>query len=214
MKKISNVLHTSLILLFVLFLSCSRPVPTDYDSSEINAAEEPIQENIEGEPPITFEKKGWTFTITPKAHYKISGEVISAKKYHYGFNTLLSPVDIALVFGELYSNGLYTQIKWSQSGRWYWWKYGPSFPKQDDRYIARWSSNNHIIPSTDNVKKAAKSVSRGDLIVLEGYLVYIDGKKGDQSFWWRSSLSRTDTGDGSCEVLYLKRIKIGENVYE
>jgi hypothetical protein len=200
--------------MFLFLISCSNAVPTDYDSSEIDPSLEPIQEQTENEPPITFEKKGWTFTITPKANYKISGEVISVKKYYYGFNALLSPVDIALVFGDLYTSGLYKEIKWSQSGRWYWWKYGSSFPKQDDKYIARWSSNNHIIPATENVKKAAKSVSKGDLITLEGYLIFIDGKKEDQSFWWRSSLSRSDTGDGSCEVIYLKKIRIGENVYE
>lgn len=203
-----------LIVVISLFVSCSKAIPTDYDASEINPAEEPLQENLKNEPPITFEKKGWTFTVMPRAKYKISGEVLSVKSYYNGVDALVCPVDIALTFGELYQSGLYKEIKWSQSGRWYWWKYGSSFPKQDDNFIARWSSNNHIIPATDNVRKAAKSVSKGDLITLEGYLVYIDGKKGDESFWWHSSLSRNDRGDGSCEVVYVNRIKIRENIYE
>lgn len=203
-----------LFFLFFLSFSCSKAVPTDYDSSEIDPSEEPLQENVDNEPAITFEKKGWTFTITPRAKYRISGKVLSVKSYHYGLNALISPVDIALTFGELYRSGLYEKIEWSQSQRWYWWKYGSSFPKKDDNFIARWSSNNHIIPATDNVKKAVKSISGGDLVTLEGYLIYIDGKKEDQSFWWHSSLSRSDRGDGSCEVIYLKRIKIGENIYE
>lgn len=202
------------VLLFFLLISCSKPIPTDYDSSQIDPSEEPIQETNENENPLNLEIKGWTFTITPKATYKITGEVLSIKKYYYGTPSLLSPCDIALVFGDLYSNSLYKEIRWSQSGRWYWWKYSASFPKQDDRYIARWSSNNHIIPATLNVKRAVKSVKKGDLVVLEGKLVYVDGKKGDGTFWWRSSLNRSDTGDGSCEVLYLEKIRIGENIYK
>ncbi|MCX7830019.1 MAG: hypothetical protein N2445_03035, partial [Acidobacteria bacterium] len=75
-----------IVFLAMLILSCSKPVPTNYDSSEINPSEEPAQENIEGEKPIIIEKKGWTFSITPKAKYKISGEVLSAKRYYYGLN--------------------------------------------------------------------------------------------------------------------------------
>lgn len=201
-------------LTVLLLLSCSKPIPTDYDSSQIDPSQEPLQEALSNETPIKIEIKGWSFIINPKASYKINGEVLSVKKYYSGIPALLSPCDIALVFGDLYVNGLYKEIKWSQSGRWYWWKYSASFPKKDDRYIARWSSNNHIIPASDNIRKAAKSVSRGDLVVLVGQLVYVEGKKQDANFWWRSSLSRNDTGGGSCEVLYLQKIRIGDNIYE
>jgi hypothetical protein len=208
------IFNIILLLAVLLATGCSSPTPVDYDSSAINPADEPRQEDVQSAKPIMLERGGWKFVITPKASYSISGEVLSRENYYGGTNALLSPCDIALVFGELYSDGLYRDIKWSQSGRWYWWRYGASFPKQDDRYIARWSSNNHIIPATENLKKAARSVSCGDLVVLEGSLVSIDAKKGDETFWWRSSLSRSDTGDGSCEVIYLTKMRIGDNVYE
>ncbi len=215
MTGLTSSFKNWVLLLSIFFtFSCSSPVATSFDSSEIRPDEEPYQETINDSEKIVIQKKGWTFTLTKKASYKIAGLVVSTKHYYSDRNSLLAPVDIALVFGDLYSNSLYKEIKWSQSGRWYWWKYDSSFPRQDNSYISRYSSNNHIIPSNDNLKKAAKSVSRGDIIALEGYLVYVDGKKGEATFWWNSSLSRGDTGDGSCEVLYLTKLRNGDNVYE
>lgn len=198
----------------VLLNACGAPAPTDMDSTPIDPSAEPAQGKIDDGEPIVIEKKGWRFVLTPEASYQIQGEVLSRENYSAGVQSIISPCDIALVFGELYSSSLYKDISWSQSGRWYWWKYDASFPKQDDRYIARWSSNNHIIPATGTLWKAARSVDEGDLVVLEGYLVKLDGDKKGENYFWNSSLSRTDTGDGSCEVLYLTKMRIGENVYE
>lgn len=194
--------------------ACAAPSPSGTDDSPIDPSAEPAQENLAKADKVVIEKKGWRFELTPMASYSISGEVVSQENYRSGVPGVISPCDIALVFGDLYTGGLYKEISWSQSGRWYWWKYGASFPKQDDRYIARWSSNNHIIPANGTLWKAARSADEGDLVVLEGYLVTIDAKKGDESYFWNSSLSRTDTGDGSCEVLYMTKMRIGENVYE
>jgi hypothetical protein len=47
-------------------------------------------------------------------------------------------------------------------------------------------------------------VGVNDLVELEGYLVYV---KGD-NFTWNSSLTRNDTGDGACEVLYVEKISV------
>jgi len=209
--------HLLIVVAFAAILlsnSCGAPAPSGTDESPIDPSAEPVQEMVEGGKPITIEKGGWTFKLVPRASYSIQGEVLSKENYYGGVPGIISPCDLALVFGELYSSGLYKEIDWSQSGRWYWWRYGASFPRQDDRYIARWSSNNHIIPATPSLKKAARSAEEGDLVVLEGYLVAISANKGSQTYAWNSSLSRSDTGDGSCEVLYLTKMRIGENVYE
>ena len=44
----------------------------------------------------------------------------------------------------------------------------------------------------------------GGLISLSGYLVQMDRRNG----WkWRSSLRRTDTGAGACDVVWMDRAK-------
>ena len=49
---------------------------------------------------------------------------------------------------------------------------------------------------------------------LTGFLVAVHGAKGGQSWDWNSSLSREDRGDGSCEIMYLTRLKTEGRVYE
>ncbi len=66
-------------------------------------------------------------------------------------------------------------------------------------------SNTHVIPADGNLERAAK---------LEGSLLFMDWRKGGQARWWRSSLSREDTGNGPCEIPSLTRVRQGEKVYE
>jgi hypothetical protein len=49
---------------------------------------------------------------------------------------------------------------------------------------------------------------------MEGYLVNINGMVGNGTVRWNSSLTRNDTGDGACEVFYVKRAVLDGKVYE
>ena len=57
-----------------------------------------------------------------------------------------------------------------------------------------------MIPANEAVAKRLLAVRTGQIIHLRGRLVRVDGKDG---WHWVSSLSRTDTGDGSCEVVWV-----------
>ncbi len=63
------------------------------------------------------------------------------------------------------------------------------------------------IPANQNIRAALLHISSGDTIEAYGFLVYVDAVKGESNFWWNSSLSREDAGDGSCEVMYITEIK-------
>jgi len=202
-----------LVLFGGLLLTGCGPTPTAVDPSGIDISRDPEQSKVPQMEPMTFEKGGWTWTYTPKAHYILRGIVLSRKNYGSDWNAAHSPCDVAMAWGKLVEDGLYEKITWSQSGRWYWWQYGGSFRK-GNTFVARYSSNTHIVPANDNVEKAAKSLDRGDIAELEGDLIRIDGKKGGQTKWWVSSTSRRDQGDGSCEVLYLTRVRVDEEVFE
>jgi hypothetical protein len=110
-------------------------------------------------------------------------------------------------------NDLYRKIEWSQSGRWYWWKFGPDF-KNNRSVIINNSANTHIIPATETITDAIDGIDPGDRIELTGFLTTIVGKKDGQTYTWNSSLSRSDTGNGSCEVLYVKKITDGGRTVE
>lgn len=200
------------LLLLVLLAACGAKVTT-YDDKPIGILKDPVQEAVDNPMGIQIEKGGWKFTLTPKAEYTLRGILLHRESYHTRWNSKLSPCDVAIAWGPLAMNGLWKEVHWSQSGRWYWWRYGSDF-NYDNAFIARYSSNNHIIPATDNVKRALSQLKKGRKVELKGLLVYVEGKKGERKVWWHSSLSRTDRGNGSCEVLYLHRIKVNGAIYE
>jgi len=62
-----------------------------------------------------------------------------------------------------------------------------------------------MIPAGSAVERSLMNVREGDVIVLKGYLVDVDH---DSGWRWRTSMSRTDTGTGACEIVYVESISI------
>ena len=74
--------------------------------------------------------------------------------------------------------------------------------------VSQHSANNHLIAADDTVKKQIKSINAGDYVNIKGYLVNLSAAKPDgTNFWWNSSKERTDTGDGSCELIYVTSVE-------
>lgn len=204
------------VLLAAVVLGGCSATPSGYDEAPIDTAAEPEQGSAEGLEPIALEGGGFAFTLKPLATYTARGVVLGRENYGSGWNARLSPCDVALAWGALLEEDLYRSLDWSQSGRWYWWSYSGDAPAkvQDEAFVARYSANTHILPADDNLARAAKSLGAGDVVELSGLLVRVDGRRGDETVWWASSTSRRDRGDGSCEVLYLTRLKVDGKVYE
>ena len=96
------------------------------------------------------------------------------------------------------------QIDICQSGRWYRTKYELPPPISEHQIISN-SSNMHMIPARKAIQRSLKKLREGDIVRLRGYLVDVDH---DSGWYWRSSMSRTDTGDGACELVYVESISI------
>lgn len=150
-----------------------------------------------------------TATFEPKARYRIAARVLSRERYYLGWSADLAPLDLALGWGELSDPAIDEQIAWYQGARWYFWKWDETSPL-DNNDISRQSANVHIVPATENLKRALLAVKVNDMIQLSGLLVNIKGRQGES---WRSSLRRTDTGGGSCELLYATELIRRERVY-
>jgi hypothetical protein len=56
----------------------------------------------------------------------------------------------------------------------------------------------HIVPTNEEVTEYLDDIRREDVVTLRGYLMSI---RGDESWYWRSSLSRTDRSNGAREVV-------------
>ncbi len=186
---------------------------TGLEPDEIDTSRDPIQMPCSFNEPIIREVKNGYFTITPVAIYKISGTVVGKGTYSSDWDGNISPVDLAIAWGKLAEPNASRHVTYIQGNRWFFYQYKPGSPF-DPSYIVSHSSNNHIIPANENIRKAVKRVSKKDKVVLEGFLVNLKGIYKDQPVAWNTSLSRIDSGSGSCELFYVSKIRIGLRVYE
>jgi hypothetical protein len=67
-----------------------------------------------------------------------------------------------------------------------------------------WNSNTHVIPADAYVRKQLSKLRVGEVVELTGTLV--DGMR-DDGVWFRTSLTRTDTGAGACEVMWVEHVR-------
>jgi hypothetical protein len=208
--------NTPVILMIIFSLtllqSCGTPPEGIVDSETIDIRNDPVQLPLDDQEPIKISANDYDITIKPRAEYFLKGLVLGRKNYSSDWNSTIAPCDLAVAWGKMTTTGLYKKVRWSQGNRWYYWRYDEEFPF-DNAFIARYSANTHAIPANRNIRAALRNISAGDTIDASGYLVYVDAVKGESNFWWNSSLSREDAGDGSCEVMYIDEIKFRGMIY-
>ena len=144
------------------------------------------------------------YLITPLYDYSVTALVLGKKGYG-DRSSDLSPYDLALGWGPLSSKYTLDHMDIKQYGRWYHYRYDAEFP-MSPRKIIHNSANTHIIPADKSVLKILKDVKKYDTVTMHGHLVSV--RKPDNSFTWKSSTSRKDSGDGSCEVFYVTSLTI------
>jgi hypothetical protein len=142
------------------------------------------------------------FSLKPLALFSVDGRVLHRRNYRYDAGAALVPVDLALGWGPMSNETVLDRLNISQSMRFYWYQYKlpPPIPAEE---IVSHSANMHIIPATPEIASRCKSLRAGSLVHLVGDLVEATGPRIGH---WRSSLSRTDTGNGACELFYVQEI--------
>ena len=186
---------------------------TGVEPGEIDTSQDPIQTPYKADDPITREVKNGYFMITLVAEYKISGVVVGKETYSSNWAGEISPVDLAIAWGKLAEPGSDRYVTYTQGYRWYFYQCKSESPF-DNYYVLSHSSNNHIIPANENIRRAVKMVKKKHKVVLEGFLVNLKGTYKKQQVRWNTSLSRTDGGNGSCELFYVLKVRIRTKVYE
>ena len=144
------------------------------------------------------------YHVTRKARFEIRARVLSTEPYYMGRGGDLAPIDLALGWGVMSDQAVLDQIDISQSSRWYRTRYELPPPVPDQQIIAS-SSNMHMIPARKDIERSLKKLRSGDIIRLKGYLVDVDH---DSGWHWRTSMSRTDTGGGACELVYVESLLV------
>jgi hypothetical protein len=143
------------------------------------------------------------YTIWPLERFALDARVLAAEHYQFGREADLSPVDLALGWGPMSDTAVLSKIQITQNNRFYFW-HVEAFPIPR-RQIEINSANMHMIPATDDVERQLSRVRPGSLVRLRGYLVEARAPDG---WHWRSSLTREDTGNGACELVWVERLEL------
>ncbi len=167
----------------------------------ILAASEPSQTLLAAGPKWQRGK----YQYTARADFSMSARILSTEHYWFDGASAVSPVDFAVGWGRMSDQAVIDQLGFSQGQRWYrYWPKGKRWPIPIQE-ITSSSANMHMIPSDETVLKVMRSVRPGDLISLDGYLVQVTS---DGGWRWDTSLTRTDSGNGACEIVWVKRLTI------
>jgi hypothetical protein len=185
-----------LLFAALLLLGCGRSDPWP---QKVIARADPVQKDLKT--PL----KPWThkgYLIRPQAEYDITARVLLLEKFSSGREADLSPEDLSLGWGEMSNSGYLSQISMQHVERYYQWEIKGEVPDKDT--VIGHSANTHFIPANDGIAAILKTVRIHDLIHAHGYLVNVEAPDG----WnWNSSLVRSDTGAGACELFWCDKLE-------
>jgi len=170
-----------------------RPV---HPADGVIAREEPIQSEPRSATPIAHGR----WTLTPRAHYDITARILRRENYTFDGIADLVPEDLALGWGAMSDSRILRVIEVDQGARFYSWRIRGEWPIPRQEIVEH-SANVHVIPADASVKRALARLRMGQVVHLEGELV--DGVRDDGATI-QTSLTRTDSGAGACEVLYVE----------
>lgn len=149
-----------------------------------------------------FDFKG--YQIKPLANFLIRARILSRENYRFDKGAELASIDLALGWKRMADPAVYETLGISQRSRWYhyYWKQQPPIPQDE---IKDTSANMHLISADKAVENVLDQAKAGQFIKLKGLLV--EASK-DNGWKWRSSLSRSDSGDGACELVFVEAVEV------
>ncbi len=161
-------------------------------------------------PPFSVRQEGVEYTLTPRYDYTLHGLVVSEHDtdslfnyYHTRWGDHLNVKDLCVVWGSNVATGVYSRVSYS-SGSW------TCYYKTSDREAWRMFnnaaiSNNHVLTNDPRIAEALRDTKVGDQIKMQGVLAEYSHAGG---FHRGTSVSRTDTGNGACETIFLMEYEV------
>ena len=182
---------------------------SDLSLSPSQLSDDPTQLDID-EDPFPLRYHGTTYTLEPLADYEFAGLVVSRNDISafddiYHTSDSVDVVDVCVVWGENIKPSLLSQFNfWSEP-----WScnYQTDSRTAAQQFTSHQLSNNHLLPATEGIAAQLASIRIGDQVRIRGKLVdyYPDGNEDRRR---QSSTTRTDTGNGACEVVYVEGVNI------
>jgi hypothetical protein len=152
---------------------------------------------------------GVSYRIEPEYAYDITGLIVSYRHHdnnsrmHALANDHLNMLDVCVIWGDNpanerlhkidFWNGIFTcNVNTRDRQAW-------------DAFNMEQLSNNHLISADDFIRDHVRKIRVGDQIRVRGYLA---GYSSDGVSKRGTSTTRTDTGNGACETIYVEDFQI------
>ncbi len=154
---------------------------------------------------------GVAYRVEPEYEYELAGMVVSFRHHddnsrmHFLANDHLNMMDVCVIWGDSaaskllhklkFWNGIFTcNVQTRDSEAW-------------EAFNMQQLSNNHLISDDEFIRDQVKAIRIGDQIRVKGYLASYGSEKGGKR---GTSTTRTDTGDGACETVFVEQFDIIE----
>ncbi|HXZ58955.1 MAG TPA: hypothetical protein VEG26_02160 [Steroidobacteraceae bacterium] len=141
--------------------------------------------------------------LTPRARYDITARILGREDYHVDRLSDLVPEDRALGWGPMSDNRVLRAFEITQAARFYSWVPREALPIPR-REVIEHSANTHVIPADAGVRRRLERLRIGQVVHLSGFLV---NAVRDDGAYLNTSLTRSDSGPGSCEVLLVEQLE-------
>jgi hypothetical protein len=141
------------------------------------------------------------FLLEPKARYDIEARVLSIERYRTDGGARLSPIDFAVGWGPMSDSAVLEHFRITQGARFF--TLYPDEQAIDLNTALLSAANMHLIPASDDVREMLSQVRPGHVVHLRGLLVNASREDG---YRWNTSLTRSDTGAGACELFYVEYV--------
>ena len=211
LHKIVHVLFFALLGTGAFYALSLQFIENYPDASDIHPAlkNAPFQADTTARP-FLFEYRGTGYYIEPVQSYEISGLIVSHNSISsitdaYHTSDSVDFKDLCVVWGQNAKPDLLEQMEF-WSGPWTCFTrtktqnaYGRFFPDE--------LSNNHLLSRKKEVRDIINNARIGDQIQLRGFLINY-ALQASPNFARKSSLVRTDTGNGACETVFVEEAKI------
>ncbi len=209
--KANNIFLATSSLWFIVSFWNRHEIPRGIDfRPQIEA--EPVQHKT-SKSPFAVAYEGVEYRLEPEYDYDLYGMIVSYRHHdgnsrmHRRSNDHLNMLDVCVVWGsnatgehlrELdYWNGIFTcNVKTRDNDAW-------------AAFDMHKLSNNHLLSDDEIIRDQVMKVQVGDQIRVRGWLTSYTSGEGKRG----TSVTRTDTGDGACETIYVDRFEIVEPAF-
>ncbi|GBE58313.1 hypothetical protein BMS3Abin01_01247 [bacterium BMS3Abin01] len=184
--------------------------PNPLVSYGINAGKEPLQQSVY---PFedTIRYNGARATLSGDATYIVNARVQSTHAYGDEISVIM-PYDFLLAWGDMADEDISSRFTWEQSdrrGEVSGTLGGAGGVDITSDYVVSHVSNSHLIPANEGIRQALAQVEPGDMVRIKGRLVDVRAYVSEgRVLTVSTSKSRTDQGDGACEVIFVETLRV------